>query len=126
LIVPDGPPGRVLAAIRSGEVEPLVSWELVEELVDVLRRPALARYEITERDIADVLVLLAPALPTVELDVPIRDPDDAPVVEAALAGAAEAIVTGDGDLLDDADLRGWLSERGIAILTPAELLDRLG
>jgi putative PIN family toxin of toxin-antitoxin system len=116
----------VLAAIRSGECEPLVSWELVEELVDVLRRPALARYEITERDIADVLVLLAPALPTVELDVSIRDPDDAPVVGAALAGGAEAIVTGDRDLLDDADLRRWLSERGITILTPAELMDRLG
>jgi len=69
-----------------------------------------------------VFRLLAPALPTADLDVPIRDPDDAPVVSAALAGAADIIVTGDADFLSDAVLRAWLSDRGVRVTTPAELL----
>lgn len=66
--------------------------------------------------------LLAPALPTADLDVPIRDPDDAPVVAAALARAADIIVTGDKDFLADAALRTWLSDRGVRVATPVQLL----
>ena len=46
-----------------------------------------------------------------------RDPDDNPVLECALAGAAIAIVTGDRDLLD---LHPY---RGISILTPRQFLE---
>jgi len=41
-----------------------------------------------------------------------------------VAGRAEAIVTGNRDLLADARLLAWLRERGIDVLTPAELLRR--
>jgi predicted nucleic acid-binding protein len=64
-------------------------------------------------------------LPDVEVEIELRDKDDAPVVAAAVAAHAEAIVTGDRDLLDDADLRAWLSDRSIAVMTPAEMLGRL-
>jgi len=36
------------------------------------------------------------------------------------------IVTGDRDLLDDAALVAWLLERGVEVVTPAELIERLG
>jgi predicted nucleic acid-binding protein len=49
-----------------------------------------------------------------------------PVVGAAIAGNATAIATGDRDLLDDADLRSWLQERRIEVVTPAAVLVRLG
>jgi len=91
-----------------------------------MRRPRLARYAIDQRDIEDVLRLLAPSLPTADIEVPIRDPDDAPVVAAALAGAADTIVTGDADFLADAALRDWLAERRVTVATPVELLARLG
>jgi len=48
-----------------------------------------------------------------------RDPDDDWVLATAVAGEAEVIVTGDGDLLD---LRSY---RGIAILSPRAFLERL-
>ena len=111
--------------MRLGDLEPIVSWELARELADVLRRPEIRRYGVTEGDVDDVLAVLGPLLPDVDISVEIRDPDDAAVVGAALAGAAAAIVTGDRDLLDDAHLRSWLATRGIEVLTPAQTLDRL-
>ncbi len=122
LIIPDGPPGRVLQALRNHRFELVASWAVAEELADVLRRPRIRRYEIEQRDIEDVFRLLAPALPTADLDVPIRDPDDAPIVAASLAGGADVIVTGDADLLADTELRAWLSARGVTAMRPTELL----
>ena len=72
-----------------------------------------------------MLILLSPFLPSIDVRLELRDPDDAPVVASAVAGAAEAIVTGDQHLLADDDLRAWLEERGIEMLTVAELLERL-
>jgi putative PIN family toxin of toxin-antitoxin system len=91
----------------------------------VLSRRKLARYQLAVDDVPDLLQTLARTLPTVDVDVDIRDPDDAPVVAAAVAGRAEAIVTGDADLIDDAVLREWLTERGVRLLSPRELLDVL-
>ena len=122
LIIPDSPPGQVLRAMREHRFELVASWHVAQELADVLRRPRLRRYEIEQQDIENVFRLLAPALPTADLEVPIRDPDDAPVVAAALAGAADVIVTGDADFLSDDALRTWLSDRGVRVATPAELL----
>jgi putative PIN family toxin of toxin-antitoxin system len=93
---------------------------------DVLSRPKLQRYQLAAGDLIDLLQTLAWTLPTVDIDVDIRDPGDAPVVAAAVAGRADAIVTGDADLLDDAELREWLTARGVRLLSPSELLDELG
>ncbi len=109
----------------------MLSWDLAREIAEVFRRPRLRRFGVTERDVRDVLALLAPFLPTAEareaivLERSPRDVSDVPVVRAALEGRAEAIVTGDDDLLDDRRLSGWLRERGIVVLTPAELARRL-
>jgi uncharacterized protein len=112
----------VVEAMRRGEVEAVLSWELVEEIADVLARPKLQRYEVPRDALTALLRLVAPALPTVEIDVELHDPNDAPVVAAAVAGEAEVIVTGDRGLLGDESLRSWLGERGIQVRTPAELL----
>jgi putative PIN family toxin of toxin-antitoxin system len=111
--------------VLTGEIDPVVSWELAAELRDVLRRPKLRRYSLGDEDVRELLGLVAADLPTVDVEVEVRDPDDAPVVAAAVAGRADAIVTGDRDLLDDAGLRAWLAERGVEVLTPAQLLDRI-
>ena len=125
--MPDSPPGLVLEAIRSGRLTPVASWKLAEEIAEVLRRPKLMdRYGITEQDVQDVLVLLAPFLPSVETEAPVRDPDDRPVVSTALTARAEMIVTDDKDLAEARTPGKWLAQRGIVVLTPAELLDQLG
>jgi uncharacterized protein len=115
----------VLEAARRGRIDLVLSWELVEEIVDVLGRRKLARYEIDAEAVRALLGFFAPRLPTVEIDVLGRDPDDVHVVEAAVAGRADAIVTGDRDLLEDEDARTWLADRAIALHTPASLLEEL-
>ena len=112
--------------MKARRIELVASWDLARELTETLLYPKLRRYAIDERDVEDVLILLAPTLPHIEIDVPLlRDPDDAPVIAAAVAGAADAIVTGERGLLDDDELRRWLLERKIELSTPADLLSRL-
>jgi predicted nucleic acid-binding protein len=111
-------------------VKPIAEDEWQERFESLLSRGrdvARLKRPMTEgeEDVKDVLTLLAPFLPSVDIDVPIRDPADAPVVAAALAGDAEIIVTGDKDLLEDLDLRRWLAIRRIEVASPFEFLQRL-
>lgn len=103
-----------------------MTWPLAEELVEVLRRPRLAAYGIDEAAVQAVLAFLEPALPSVDVDVVLRDPEDGIVVAAAVAAEADAIVTGDADLLDAPDLLEWLHDRGIEVLTRADVVAVLG
>ena len=97
----------------------------MRELFDVLARPRIRRLRVEEQDIDDLLTAFGHLLPEVIVRVEIRDPDDAAVVGAALAGKVDVIVTGDRDLLDEEGLRSWLRDRDVGVLTPRELLDRL-
>lgn len=99
-----GAPRRVVEAARNGQIEIVSSAELVAELEEVLRRPKLAARlaqvgstpeELLAGYLALVVVIRAAPLPA-----PISvDPDDDVVLACALAARAEAVVSGDDDLL---------------------------
>jgi predicted nucleic acid-binding protein len=63
---------------------------------------------------------VAPVVVTETLDVIREDPDDHRVLECGWSGSADAVVTGDRDLLQ---LREF---RGILLLSPREFLERFG
>jgi len=104
-------------ALTEGTI--LASISLVEELRDVLARPRFDAYVSYPERIAFLQAFVAETeLVTVNEAIQVcRDPKDDRVLEAAVNGQAEFIVTGDSDLLVHNPFRG------IAILPPAQFLD---
>jgi putative PIN family toxin of toxin-antitoxin system len=103
LIKPQGRVGPVLLYLREGRYILIYSEPILEELVEVLSRPMMRRkYHLTEEDIEAVLLLISlrgrPVSPTRRIRV-CRDPRDNKFLEAAVAGNADLIVSGDEDLL---------------------------
>lgn len=111
----------ILQSWQSGEIVPLRStWTLVE-LVRVL---SYAKFGLSTGELGRVIGTYSPWTESVEvpdgLTVPTpRDPNDLPFLELAIAGNADALVTGDNDLLTLAP--GF----PVPIITPRELRDLL-
>lgn len=109
----------------AGRYRLVLSWSILGEVERVLTtRPKLQRrYAYTTADVRafiDELRHLAELVePLPEVRGVVRDPDDDHVVATALAAGADAIVTGDADLLDLG------THAGMAILTPRAFLERL-
>jgi len=123
IIKPRGTVGPILQGLRNADYQLVYSDPLLAELAEVLARPRLpAKYGLTTEDIATVLSLILlrgePVVPARRIGV-CRDPNDNMVLEAALAGQVDAIVSGDEDLLTLSPFEG------IPVLSPAAFLRRL-
>ena len=106
---------------RSRAILPLASRETASELIRVLGYP---RFSLTRREQEDLLADYLPYCESVAVDEPpplpdCRDPRDGPFLALALAGKADALVTGDADLLELAPVFA------VPILTPRALKERL-
>ena len=97
-----GPPRTVLLALRDGRHRLVTTAELLEELKRVLQYPKLAPVR-THPSLPEILAWLwRPehlVVPRERLQVIREDPADDRVLEAAVAGRAQAIVSGDRHLL---------------------------
>jgi putative PIN family toxin of toxin-antitoxin system len=119
LLSPGGPPGRILDLLVAGRLHPLYDDRILREYRDVLARP---RLRIAPAEAAAVLDLIEhDGLPIAAEPLPLElpDPDDLPFLEVAVAGAAEALVTGNG--------RHYRPLRGshtAPVIAPADFLDR--
>lgn len=105
---PTSPPGRLLAAARTETFELLACPLLFEEFRRGLSKPYFReRVTAAEADeLLDAFELLAIVLPDpVTPPSVVRDPNDDFLVALAATGSANAIVTGDRDLLDHLGLR---------------------
>lgn len=126
VISPSGPPRRLLDGARAQTFELCSSATLLAELLDVLEREKfaarLAQAGLTPQGIVGELRRLATmAAPRIVPRVVEHDADDDHVLACALAGQADLIVSGDGHLHG---LGGQY--QGIAIVTPAQAVQRLG
>ncbi len=115
---PNSIPGRVVVmAVRQDRT--LISTPTWMELCDVIRRPKFARYAkpgLLDTYLADVRLAAEQIHPPTPIRA-CRDPRDDKFLEVAVHGRANAIITGDRDLLD---LHPF---RGISILTPATYIE---
>lgn len=100
------------------------SQALLEELTDVLTRPAaskqLAAIGKSAREVlADFIEAVELVEPAAVPRVVLSDPDDDQVIAAAVAAQADLVVSGDRDLL------ALGSYQDFAIVSPAEALTRI-
>ena len=98
LIQGDGPPGRVLAAVKHEGVTLVTSAAQLVELRTVVTRDRLSPYirreeaEDLVRNLEAVGEVVTAALPSVNVS---RDPDDNLILGTAIAGRADMIVSSD-------------------------------
>ena len=121
VLVPIGKPGQLLLQCKNGEFELLLSKPILEECAKVLRYKRIrTRHKLDDEQIdqavTDIGALAAIISVNIELDAVPEDPKDNMVVECALAGGADYIVSGDRHLLDLGEYEG------IRIVTPSDFL----
>lgn len=110
-IKPSGPPGQIVAAMRNGELLPVISRAVFAEYVDVLTRP---RFGFSRNAINDLLGMIEEIAPMLEpprisaADLP--DPTDAPFIALALYARCP-VITG--------NVKHFPAELGVVVLTPA-------
>lgn len=122
LIRPQGATAPVITHLRNGAFTLVYTEACLLELVNVLARPKIrVKYGVTVEDVQALLNLIrlrgVATVPRRTVQV-CRDPKDDKFLEAAIAGEASVLVSGDGDLKD---LNPF---EGIEILSPAEFLAR--
>ena len=120
-----GASNQVLVAVAEGRCVPLVTTALFLEYEAVLLRPEQQLATgLNPSDIEGFLAALASAAEPVEVSFlwrpQLRDPADEFVLEAAMNGRAEAIVTH-----NITDFRASAQRFGVVTLTPAEFLKEL-
>jgi hypothetical protein len=121
LISSRGSPAAILACWEQGAFELVVSPAILDELGRVLRYPRIqARYDLPEALVGRFLELLQRVATLVEPQGEIAaipaDASDNRYLEAALAGGAVYIVSGDAHLL------ALSAHQGTRILAPAAFL----
>jgi putative PIN family toxin of toxin-antitoxin system len=120
-----GASNAVLAQVARGRAKPLVTTALFLEYEDVLLR---AEHQLStgmnESDVAGFLAAFASAAEGVDVHFrwrpQLRDPGDEMVLEAAINGEADALVTHNVSDFDEA-----ASRFGLRVVTPAMILKEL-
>jgi putative PIN family toxin of toxin-antitoxin system len=116
------PSGKLVAGIRAGTLQALACPRLIAELRDGLRKPYFAR-RVGEQEAGEEVAAIERAAvmlaDPVELAPTLRDPRDDYLIALARAGGAEAIVTGDKDLLEHPGIEP-------EAITPRQACERLG
>jgi putative PIN family toxin of toxin-antitoxin system len=122
---PSGASAEILRLVRKRKITMLVSIGLFLEYEAVLKRPEhLAAAGLTAPDVDRILDILAVHAERVDIFFlwrpKLRDADDDMVLEIAVNGNADAIVT-----FNIRDFAGTFQDFGIPALLPAEVLRRL-
>jgi putative PIN family toxin of toxin-antitoxin system len=117
LLRSQGAPAHIIRRIAAGDVQVCYDERIIAEYREVLLRP---RLELDEQLVATLLNQIETGgVPVVceGLDPGLPDPDDNMFIEAAIAGGAACLVTG--------NLRHYPPERceGVMVLTPRQFVD---
>lgn len=111
-------PRKILLLAISGKFQQIVSKELLAEIRGVLTTKF--HYDTSHLEVLEALLLESCEVvdPSIRISVVSRDPDDNMILECAVAGKADCIVSGDYDLVQ---LKAY---KEIPILTAREFLEK--
>lgn len=113
------PPGRVLESVYAGELMLLYDDRIMEEYAEVLARP---RFRFDPENVGWFLTIVRLGEPVVAPPLPLTlsDPSDLKFVEVAVAGGADAIVTGNARDFSIAE-----GKVAVPIVSPRRLIEQL-
>lgn len=127
---PEGYPARLLEAFRQRQFLTVVSRPLMDELTAVFQRPRLVRrFRIPEPVVRALVELIEARSLWVDITGELRlcrDKRDDMVLETALKGQAQYLVSRDDDLKRDLQLIEQLQAHGVQIVSVQQFLDALG
>ncbi len=126
LLNPFGFPARLRTSFEDGDFSVVISVSMLEELADVLNRPKIKdKFKIEEEDIAKLLFLIEDRAEDVNISGNVticRDKDDDIIIETAIKGKAEYLVTRDDDIKFDRKVSLFLSQHGVTVISLSKFL----
>ncbi|OIQ60430.1 putative toxin-antitoxin system toxin component, PIN family [Neomoorella thermoacetica] len=124
LLVPEGPPGRIIDLWADGKIDVVVSPAVITEYMEVFLRPKFAKADTMEerQQLLEGFINLANTilvLPDIEIDIINADPSDNRFLECARTGETDCIISGDSHLL------ALKEYEEIPIITPGQFLEMI-
>lgn len=122
---PAGASRRLIQLLRAGQIQAVATVGMFVEYESVLTRPEQLSatglsLEETDRFLDGLALLMVPVRPHFLWRPQLRDPNDEMVLEAAVDGRADAIVT-----FNHRDFLPAATRFGIGVETPGEILRKL-
>ncbi len=111
-----GYPEVVLNLVRTNLLVGIISEEIINEILEVLSKKFFLSKSSVKKTKEDLSRGFTSIIPLKKVNIA-RDPDDNKIIEAAIEGGCDFIVTGDKDLLE---LKTY---KNIKILTPKDFLE---
>jgi uncharacterized protein len=119
LLTPKGPPGQVLNAILGGKVIVLYDDRILWEYRDVLTRTKFGFFSSEIDALVEFVGQFGQYFSGQQLDVVLPDETNLPFLEVAVAGLADALITG--------NLKHYRPSKGrhnVNVITPAQFVGR--
>ncbi|MBI2658466.1 putative toxin-antitoxin system toxin component, PIN family [Candidatus Woesearchaeota archaeon] len=120
----NGASDKIISKVEAKEIELVLSAEILNEYAGVLEYDEIKskikdKNLETKRTISKIIAISSIIEPKIRLSVIKDDPDDDRILECAIAGRVDYIVSSNNHLLK---LKTY---EGIQIVTPQEFLDKL-
>ena len=124
----DNLPNHLLSLWREKRFVLVLSQPIIDEVERVLlRRKLRLKYRYTLTEVTDLINLLHQAS-IVEVNTSFelcRDPKDDMLIDCAVSGRVQFLVSYDNDLVDDDELKQALFEFGVEVVEPPDFLEKI-
>lgn len=125
-INPHGYPAKVIDLWLSQQIEVVISFPLLREIAEVLRRSRLQdKYGYKNLEVEKYLTLIVTGAKLISISKPAdlcRDPKDNHILEAAIKGRCKYLITRDDDIKGDSDVVHHLSKYKVEVITVSNFL----